>query len=182
MSDINDTLEVGPALRKLTERQRAFVWAYGTLPGITAQRAAQIAGYGKADSDADNDHVLRQSGYRLLTDQKIIDAIKEVAGRKIIGEALGAAEFLTSVWKDAQAPLSLRIRSAETLLDRGGLIGQQNINVNHHHTDETGVAMVERIKALAARLGVDEGKLLGGNVVKQQQLIDVTPQEVKDGE
>jgi hypothetical protein len=174
MSDL-DVGVPGPAVRKLTEKQRAFVWAYGMTPGITAQRAAQIAGYGNPDSDADNDHVLRQSGHRLLTDQKIIEAIKEVAGRKIVGEALGAAEFLSGVYRDPKAPLALRVRSAESLLDRGGLAGLQNINVNHHHTDETGATMVERIRALAARLGVDEAKLLGGNAVASPALIDVTP-------
>ena len=90
-------------------------------------------------------------------------AIREVAGREIESEAIASAQFLASVRDDENAPLIARLRAADSLLDRGGLAGLQKIAVDHTHRDMTGEALMERIRTLAKKHGLDPEKLLAGN-------------------
>jgi hypothetical protein len=171
MSTMTDEGTYGPALSELTEKQRAFVWAMATVrtpdgKRIKRSHAARLAGYMTGENGGNpgrRRRALDQTAWRLLQDRKIVAAIRECAGREIEGEAIASAQFLASVRDNEDAPLMARLRAADSLLDRGGLAGLQKIAVDHTHRDRTGAAMMARIRELAAKLGLDAEKLLGGN-------------------
>ncbi len=154
------------SLRGLTEKQQRFVWAMATKPGISQQRAAEIAGYDGGPN------TWKVKACVMMQDERIVRAIRDVASKRLQGSALGAAEFLTSLWSNPEVAMSLRVRAAESVLDRVGLGGEQNINVKHEHTDMTGAAMVERIRALAVKHGLDPQQFLGVAQKPQMKVIE----------
>jgi hypothetical protein len=95
---------------------------------------------------------------KLLADPRIIEALHECAGFRLKAKALVSAEFLAKLVEDERAPLGLRLRAAESLLNRVGLMAQQRIEVTH--TDRTGAELMERIRFLASKHGLDIEKLL----------------------
>jgi hypothetical protein len=160
----------GPALSGLTDKQRTFVWAMATVrtpdgKRIKRSHAARLAGYMTGENGGNPERrrrALDQTAWRLLQDQKIVAAIREVAGREIEGEAIASAQFLASVRDNEDAPLMARLRAADSLLDRGGLAGLQKIAVDHIHRDMTGEALMERIRTLAKKHGLDVEQLMKG--------------------
>jgi phage terminase small subunit len=168
--DYGEDGNIGPALRKLTGKQRRFVEIMVENVGILPSKAAELAGY-------------KQSGWRLMQDQDVIAAIHEVAGRRLRAHALVGADVLVRLALDDGVAPAVRLKAAGTLLDRVGLGGEQNINVNHNHSDNTGKALEARARAAAGRLGMDPEevvrRLFG---VEAPKLIDVTPAEVKLGD
>ena len=157
MVTLTDEPEIA-SLRGLTEKMQRFVWAMATKPGIAQWKAAEVAGYQGGQS------VTKVKACYLMQDERIVRAIRDVASRRLQGSALGAAEFLTSLWANPDAPMGLRLRAAESILNRVGLGGEQNINVKHEHTDLTGAAMMDRIRELAKKHGLDPAALLAGQV------------------
>ncbi len=152
---MSEVAEYGPKMRVLTEKQRRFVFAMVTSPGLPQWRYAEMAGYEGGTS------VTKVKACNLLQDERISQAIHECAGMRLRSGALVAAECLMELAASKEAPTAIRLRASEALLDRVGLSGQQNINVKHEHTDLTGKAMMERIKELAAKHGLDAAALLG---------------------
>jgi hypothetical protein len=67
---------------------------------------------------------------------------------------------------DEDAPLKEKLKAATAVLDRTGFAAAQNINVNKTVTDNSGKAVLERIKRAADALGVDPGTLLGAAPMK----------------
>lgn len=158
---MDDPDDITPVMRDLTDLQRRFVWAMAMTPGIAHWRAAEIAGY-QGGQD-----VTKVSACRLMQQDKILRAIHDLSGKRMGAAALQAADFLVAVFADTAAPLKERIKAAESVLDRVGLGSEQNINVNHNHTDNTGKAMMERIRELADRckddlkaMGIDPQRLV----------------------
>lgn len=151
---MKDDGELGPRMRALTERQRAFVMAVIEQPGITQGEAARLAGY-----SASSDVLLRKQGHFLAHDERIIAAIHETAGQRMRAQSLMAANVLVELLGSENETIALK--AAGMLLDRVGFGAQQNININQHVTDNSGKAIMERIRALAQKHGLDEAKLLG---------------------
>lgn len=149
-----DEAELGPKMRALNERQRAFVMAIIEHPGITQGKAAELAGY----QNSPGGH--RVKGHLLAHDERVIAAIHEVAGQRMRSSSLLAADVVVQLLGSSDEKIALK--AAGMLLDRVGFGAQQNININQHVTDNSGKALMERIRALSQRLGLDEQKLLGG--------------------
>jgi hypothetical protein len=99
-------------------------------------------------------------GNELVRRGRIIDALHECAGYRLKARALVAAAFLERLIGDEGAPLGLRLRAAEGLLNRVGLGTLQKVEVTH--VDRTGAELMERIRFLAAKHGLDVEKLLEG--------------------
>jgi hypothetical protein len=107
----------GPALSALTEKQRMFVWAMATVrtpdgKRIKRSHAARLAGYMTGENGGNPERrrrALDQTAWRLLQDQRIVEAIREVAGREIEGEAIASAQFLASVRDNEDAPMMARL-------------------------------------------------------------------------
>lgn len=167
---MSDDPEYGPAMAALNERQRAFVMAMIEFPGITFKDAALRAGY----SDAGNGAKVR--GHYCAHNPSVQAAMREEAGRRLNASSLMAANVLMRMLTDDGVEPKDRIKAAGMLLDRSGFGAAQTINVNKTVTDRTGTAVMERIKSLAAKHGLDPMKLLGGPAVVEAEF-----SEVKDG-
>jgi phage terminase small subunit len=163
MERIEEFVEIA-CLRELTDRQRKFVMILATCPSISRMKAMGLAGYeGSRETK-------KQRAHEMAHNPKILNAIRIMGGNKLQAAALGAADFLVRAYEDKKLPMTTRIRSAESVLDRIGLGSEQNIKVEHTHTDLTGAAMMERIRELAKKHGLDPEKLLTG----QTKLSDVS--------
>jgi hypothetical protein len=106
--------------------------------------------------------VLKQIGWRLAHDERVIAAINEEVSKRfrsagaLIGLAVMTRIAETKGHKD-------QLRAAEMLANRAGFGVQQQVNVRHEHTDLTGEALMARIRELAKKHGLDPEKLLAGN-------------------
>ena len=69
------------------------------------------------------------------------------------------------------------MKASEALLDRVGLAPQQNIQVEHNHTDRTGAALMDRIRELAKKHGMDAEKLLAGQVSRETKTLELKAEE-----
>lgn len=156
---MTEDAELGPKMLALNERMRAFVMAVVENPGITQGKAARLAGY-----SASSDVLLRKTGHFLMHDERILAAIHEVASQRLRSSSLMAADVLVTLLGSADEKIQLK--AAGMLLDRTGFGAQQNINIHQTVTDQSGKAVMDRIKRAAAALGVDAGQLLGVEPMK----------------
>jgi len=168
-----DDDDIGPAMAALSEKQRKFVMAMVEHPGISRAEAARQAGYSDTKEGA------KVRGHHCAHNPMVQAAIREVAGLRLNANSLLAADVLVTIARDDEAPRKDRLKAAGMLLDRTGFGAAQTINVKNTVTDRSGAGMLERIKALAAALGVDPVKLLGGNVASP--VVDGEFSEVGDG-
>lgn len=151
---MSDDPEYGPAMAALSEKQRGFVMAMIQTPGCTHAEAARRAGYSDASEGA------KVRGFYLAHHPRVQQAIREEAGRRLNSLSLVAANVMMMVMMDEEAPLKEKLKAAAAVLDRTGFGAAQTINVNKTLTDQTGGAIMERIKSLAAKHGLDPMKLL----------------------
>lgn len=168
---MTDEAEFGPAMAALTEKQRSFVLAMVERPGITQTDAARVAGYSDVKDGA------KVRGHYLAHNPNIQAAIREEAGKRLHASSLLAANVLVDILGDDGVPAKERLKAAGMLLDRTGFAAVQKIEVNK--TDHSGKAIMERIRALSEKLGVDTGRLLGGPAAAP--VVDAEFSEVKDG-
>jgi hypothetical protein len=88
--------------------------------------------------------------------------------------ARGPAIAAEALLKIAQDPAHKdRARASIAILDRTGMGPLQNIHVEHHHTMNQG-ELIERIRELAHRNGLDAARLIGVNT-EAMQGGDVSP-------
>jgi phage terminase small subunit len=180
MIDLLPDTAFGPAMQALSERQQRFVLSLLEQRGRPSYaKAAREAGYSDIKEGA------KVRGHFLAHDERVIAAIHEEARKRIESSAFMAANVLIEIAADESLEAKERRAAAGMLLDRSGLsvVTRQQIDVNHNHTDRTGAAMVERIKALAAKHGMDPGALLGQNAMgpakRLPSPIEAEYQEVK---
>lgn len=163
---------LGPAMAALDERRRAFVWELLKQNCIEPDqgKAAEAAGFCPAETSTskNRDGLLRKTGSVLIHEPAVQAAIIEVGGRELISLTLPA---ILALRKSIANPASKgHLTAILSVLDRVGFGAQQNINVKHEHTDRTGAAIMERIKELAAKHGLDPEKLLSGQVPRETQV------------
>lgn len=156
---MSDDTEYGPAMAALNDRQRRFVLAMLNIPGCSHARAAREAGYSDVKDGA------KVRGHYAAHSPKVQAALREEAGKRLNGLSVIAANVMMDIMIDEDAPLKDKLKAASAVLDRTGFAASQNINVNKTITDQSGAAIMERIRALASKHGLDERKLLGGPVV-----------------
>lgn len=152
-------LDDGPALSCLAPQEKAFVVAMVMAGGAPnqVQNAARAAGY--ADP---------KYGWMLMRKQKIIDAIREEAGKRLVSGALVGASVLMELAMGANSSGSLlpvkpelRYKAAKELLAHAGYmpVHKQEITVNHLEPDKR--QLVADIASFARQMGMDPQKLLG---------------------
>lgn len=148
--------EHGPAMRALTEQQRRYVLAQLADPFGNATRWAKAAGYSDTAGGA------KVRAHANAHNPKIEAAVHEVARQYLNanGPLLGIAVAM-KIARNPKHPKQLR--AAEMLLNRVGMHEMTEHKVTVDHRDQTGAAMVERIKQVAAALGLDVATLLGAN-------------------
>ena len=86
----------GPAMRKLNDRQRAFVTAMLDFGGRDNTKAARAAGYSDPGPEG-----LRQTAYRLAHDPDIIEAIREEGQARLNAAGIMAVNTLLDIADDA---------------------------------------------------------------------------------
>lgn len=169
VAPVTDTEGLGPKMRALNPQQRAFVRALVMTGGSDHTKAARMAGYGETPGSQ------RAAAYRLAHDPKVLAAIKEVAEAEIRTSILVGTRVLQEIAQDVTH--KDRLKAATQLLDRGGLIIQQQLNV--HLIQETSESdIIARIQSVAAKLGIDPAQLLG----KAAQQASLPPPKVVDAE
>lgn len=148
--------ELGPAMKALNERQRAFVRHLVTgKPGYgSLTQAARRAGYGRDSKPA----TLGKHAHDLSQNPKIIAAINEEAKKVIRG--IGHAEAAAAVMNMIRDPSHRdHARAVDMVLSRADpVISKQSIDVVHRHLDLDREAL-EELKALR-RLDTSREKLL----------------------
>lgn len=161
--------ELGQFMRALNERQQKFVVALAEYGDDNHKRAALIAGY------TDNQSLATQA-WRLASDPKIQAAIQEVCLGRLHGGKLLAVSTLVTLTKSNDEKIALK--AAIAIMDRTGLHAVSEHNVKTQDVSKTDDAMIDRIVALANKLGLDPKKLLGSAGV-QGDVIDGEFVEVK---
>jgi phage terminase small subunit len=153
--------ETGPIFASLTERQRNYIRAQASDPFGTPTAWARAAGY--------SDHLDRAkvAGHTLRHNPKIEAAAREYARHLMHRDGpIIAVAGLMEIARDRTHPKQLQ--ALDSLADRVGLSRRTEHHVNVQHSDESAEAKVERIKTMAALLGIDPARLLGVNSVSRE--------------
>lgn len=148
------TDDLSPCMSRLTEQQRRFVIALLMQTVANPTQAARDAGYSDVAEGA------KVRAHELMHNDKILAALKEEMGKRI---ALGAIVGIYGLQAIAADPDHKdHLKACVALADRGGYspIVQQEIKVEH--TDRTGAALMDRIRELAKKHGMDAEALLAG--------------------
>lgn len=166
---VPDSADLGPAMRKLSPQQRAWVQAYLDTGCKSAAQAARMAGY-SATGGGD-----RVTGHRLVHNEDVLAAIKELADKKVRTGAYVAMAVLLEI---AENPTHKdRLKAAIEIANRSGMIVAQKIDVEHKHTTDAKEVLAE-IRALAKDLGlnaVETAKLIGNAGYTDAEFQVVTP-------
>lgn len=174
---IPDGPDLGPAMRILNPKQRAFVTAIISTGGRDAAAAARASGY-----SPDNPNAAKVTAHRLMHDERILAAIRECADRKVKGVAVRAIETMIEIMDDPTH--KDRFAAAKEVANRAGLLVVEK--VEHVHRTEDEEEKVARIVRYAQQLGLDPRELLGSagvvvdaefKVIAQERL----PAPVEDG-
>ena len=169
----------GPAMAALDDRERAFVVEViqqGKKRNLA--QAARSAGYSHHPGTS------RLMGHDLLHRGPIIAALHEESRRRF---TLAGWQGVLNLIKIAEDDTNRNyFKASKELADRFGYAAVTEHKVTVDHTDLTGQAILERIRALAAKHGLDQAKLIGGNVADAQQsvsretIVDVVATEIKE--
>jgi phage terminase small subunit len=163
--------ELGPAMRALNDRYRAFVEFYLLeKPGRGAQTAAaRRAGFGTPRTTALS---MAQIAYRLMRDERIVAAIAEESRKLLRAGAPDAVKALRNMVNDPAH--KDHARAVAMLLDRSDpIVTHQQIDVTHKHVDPDTEA-IEELRALR-QLGTSREKLIelfGGNGLARLEVLE----------
>lgn len=129
--------------RELTDMQVSFIENYFRTG--KKKESAEIAGYSHGDVAA----------WKLLQDEKVLDALIEMIRRNQKAEALVGHKVLIELAQDETVPAPTRLKAATEMLDRSGLkvIAQhehKHIVEDHRSDSEIRAA----IASLAAELNI----------------------------
>jgi len=146
--------ELGPAMRKLNDRQKRYVIAWLMEPSSQGHsRAVRIAGYGNGNSNSE-----RQQAWLLSHNPRVMAAVKEEADRRMKYGAIIAASRLLEFVEDKTHKDSFK--ATVEMLNRAGLIVETQHRVIVENDDNM-LSAIERVKVQAHKLGLDPVMLLG---------------------
>lgn len=143
---------LGPKMRALTDKQRAFVCAIAELGTGNYTQCARAAGY--ADNGGSMIHV---TAHELAHDERIQEAMFEEAQRRLNVNGLIAVTTLQAI---ATNPAHKdQMKAAVAFLDRSGLHAKTEHTVKVKDESRTEEALIERATQLAAQLGYGPDEL-----------------------
>jgi hypothetical protein len=167
---IPDAAELGPAMRALNERQRAFVVAFVVM-GESATAAARAAGYLDSGSGS-----IRVIAHRLIHDTRVQAAITEEGARRLKGMMPAALQAVQEIVENPQH--KNRLNAAFGVLNRSGLHELIERKEVHEFRREEKIA---EIREFAAQLGLDAKQLLGRCIDVEFEEVEPSP-AAPDGE
>lgn len=144
--------ECGPAMQQLSVEQRQFVVAMVEMGAPTPTDAARVAGYGGSTN------VSSAAGRRLMSNPKVLAALREETEKFIGGCVLVAAKVLLNIalttgHKDQKA-------AASELMTRGGMLikTEHKVVVEDNRTPDD---VIRKIIEIARTTGQDVKALIG---------------------
>jgi hypothetical protein len=176
LATVPDESELGPAMLKLTPKQRRFVLELKLGPaGYGSEvRAARAAGYGPT-----TDGCMRRIAHQVLHNPKVQDALHEVGGKLIRAAAFQSIRNTEAIANNFKHRDCLRANLA--LLDRGFPTETfHHITVQKNTPEMLVIAsekVLARIAELAARAGLDPLAQTEAARVKQ---IEATAEPIAD--
>lgn len=164
--------ELGPKMRELTKRQRAFVYARVVL-GAKPVEAAIAAGYGeKSDTREQRENAARVAAFGLAQSESVGEAILEVCKKQMRASLPIATRVLVEAMDDPAVSKKDQIRAALEVSVRGGLVPQENDPAPE--VQEMRGALLAEITRLADSMGLDPVRLIGQGV----KVVDAEFEEV----
>lgn len=161
--------DFGPAMRRLTELQRKYVLVRVTQGTKNCSAAAELAGYSAKSYGS-----LKVQAHVLEHDPKIQAAITEEALRQArhnLGSMLvRASERVGEVMENPQVQASDTLKAAAMIFDRMGLHAVSERKTTVEHIGDS-PEVIEKVRRLAAILGLDAEKLLGARLNKQKVVV-----------
>ena len=145
-------LELGPAMKALSPRQRQFVYHLIEQGGDGIEEAAAKAGF--------NTNNIRAQAHRLVHDFKVNQAMVEMARYRLHSISLLATLELYKIINDPTTKGNVKVAAIRTVYDRVGLGTHHTMNVKHE-VSLTDKEQIAKIRDLATRIGVDAEQLLG---------------------
>lgn len=163
---------MGPAMQKLTEKQRRFVIAWIQLGGKNQTRAAMSAGY---NFDPKNTISIENVASQLAHNPRIQEAMLELARQGVQGKgAVIGMETLIEIASNPAAEKKDRIAASNSLLSRAGISEKTEHRVAVTHQDITSDEAIKKLADLSKKFGLDPAKVIGSVV------IDADFEEVKN--
>ena len=162
---ITDRSNDGKAMAGLSDRERLFVIAMlqQGLNKKAAQIAANEAGYTNP-----------VYGYELMRRDSILAAMREEATKRVAGAALvGVTVMLDIAQTDGHKD---QYKAAKDLAALNGFTSEQRIVVEH--IDSDGKAMIQKIRTMAADLGMDAQQLIAAAGIVDAEYTVVNEPEV----
>jgi hypothetical protein len=154
---LEDEGKFGPAMEALpSDRMRAFVIALLNQGGRGLVRAYMTAGY----SGDPNSTTLSTEAFRLAHDDRIQEAMREEAMRRMGGAGILAVSTLLDIMQDDAIKPNLKAKVAGMILNRTGMheTTEHKVSVKKELNEADKLAAIEK---LAGILGVDPKTLLG---------------------
>lgn len=171
-------LGLGPCMRVLNERERAFVIASSEVGSGKGWRveAAKIAGYSGTPNS------LRVQAHRLATNPKVLAAMKEFAlGLMHISSVRLTAMLLDIASGDIPSTAGEKLKAAAMVFNRIGMPETTEHKVSVTHDVDTASAM-QKLTTFAKALNLDPKQLLGHiNVdIVDGEFTEVVPAQLED--
>lgn len=171
--EVPDEEHMGPAMKRLNERQRRFVCALGVYGG-NGTRAYMFAGFeAKAEGSA------AVGAHRLLAKDYIKDAIREEAERRMDWSTLLVVSGLIELAMPENTDKSSRMKALLALADRNGFHAKSE-HLIIHEDRRTTKEIINSIAQIAVRNGLDPKQLLG-SAMPAPDIVDAQFEEVPAG-
>lgn len=178
---IPDSPELGKAMAAIEPKQRAFVMAYVENATGNAAQAARAAGYGStSETEEQARTAAKVAGWRLIHDQKVLAAVRELAQAHMEANAFKAASVLVEIAEDPTH--KDRLKAAELLMNRAGMLVVAESKVVHEHRIEKRDTILERIQQIASKNGLNMEAILAARgqaalpaPVQDATFEDITP-------
>ncbi len=163
---------LGPAMLALTAAQRRFAIAAVQFPLAKDWQIARAAGYSAFSHGA-----LRVRACEQFHNEKVLEAIKELADKEIRGSALlGIATMKKIARLDGHKD---QLKAATAILDRAGFGVEQTINVNKTVTRKVDVSEAAlRIAEFRQKFPEQFAKMIGS--VPEPAVLEGEFSEVKE--
>jgi hypothetical protein len=161
--EMPDEDHMGPAMRRLNDRQRRFVCALSVFGGDQS-RAYAWAGY-----NSTTDNALRANASRLANSDDIKEAIKEEAWRRLDYSSILAVSTMVELASPSNPDKTVRLKAADMLSKRTGF-HEKSEHLVVHEDRRTTRELIQFIETMGKKLGVSQMLAL--------PVIDTTAEEV----
>lgn len=171
--EMPDEEHMGPAMKRLNERQRRFVCALSVYGGDMT-RAYVFAGY-----DVTTRGAASACASRLHSNDLVKEAIREESWRRLDYSSLVAVSGMIELAMPTNTDKASRLKAIDMLSKRNGF-HEKTEHLVVHEDRRTTKEILSAIDGVARRLGLDPAQLLG-HKREAVEVIDAEYEEVPAG-